>query len=243
MKENKYDDPVFFNRYSKMLRSEKGLQGAGEWHVLQKMLPEFTGKRVLDLGCGFGWHCRYAIENGAAAVIGVDISRKMIERAREINSLAGIEYIVSPVEELEFGEGEFDIVVSSLTFHYLESFDDIAQRVYRWLTAGGAFVFSVEHPVFTAYGSQDWIYGENGRKLHWPVDRYFTEGRREAVFLGEKVVKYHKTLTTYLNGLLENGFIIKEVIEPEPDAEMLEEIPDMKEELRRPMMLLVSAVK
>ena len=63
MKENKYDDEKFFHQYSQMSRSVDGLKGAGEWHVLQKMLPDFQGKRVLDLGCGFGWHCQYAIEH------------------------------------------------------------------------------------------------------------------------------------------------------------------------------------
>ncbi len=74
MKENKYDNPSFFDQYEKMLRSQLGLEGAGEWHALKTMLPDFKGKKVLDLGCGFGWHCRYAIENGAASVVGIDLS-------------------------------------------------------------------------------------------------------------------------------------------------------------------------
>lgn len=45
------------------------------------MLPYFQGKRVLDLGCGFGWHCVYAIEQGAASALGIDISEKMLEEA------------------------------------------------------------------------------------------------------------------------------------------------------------------
>lgn len=73
MKENKYDDDRFFSQYAQMSRSVEGLQGAGEWHILQKMLPDFTDKRVLDLGCGFGWHCIYAIEHGAKCVTGIDI--------------------------------------------------------------------------------------------------------------------------------------------------------------------------
>ena len=52
----------FFEKYSQMDRSKKGLDGAGEWHVLKQMLPDFRGKRILDLGCGFGWHCEYAIK-------------------------------------------------------------------------------------------------------------------------------------------------------------------------------------
>ena len=243
MKENKYDNPEFFRQYSKMQRSVKGLQGAGEWHVLKEMLPAFNGKRVLDLGCGFGWHCRYAVEEGAKSVIGIDISEKMLEVAQQINNLPQIQYIRMPVEDIDYPADSFDVVISSLTFHYIQSFEQMCAKVNKCLATGGSFVFSVEHPVFTAYGNQDWYYDEKGNRLHWPVDRYFSEGRREAVFLGEKIVKYHKTLSTYLNGLLKNGFEIKEIIEPQPSEDMLKEYTEIQDELRRPMMLLISAVK
>lgn len=85
MKENKYDNETFFEQYSQMSRSINGLKGAGEWHVLKQMLPDFTNKRVLDLGCGFGWHCEYAVEHGAKAVVGIDISKKCWKKhAKEI---------------------------------------------------------------------------------------------------------------------------------------------------------------
>ena len=100
----------------------------------------------------------------------------------------------------------------------------------------------MEHPVFTAYGNQDWYYDESGNILHFPVDRYYYEGEREAVFLGERVIKYHRTLTTYLTVLLENGFELRHIIEPQPPEEMMD-LPGMKDEMRRPMMLLVGAVK
>lgn len=243
MKENKYDDNNFFSQYSKMTRSVEGLKGAGEWHILQKMLPDFTGKRVLDLGCGFGWHCIYAVEHGAAFVTGIDISEKMLEEARKRNSSPLIEYKCMAIEDFNFQPNSYDIVISSLTFHYLESFDNICCKINTALTIGGYFVFSVEHPIFTAYGNQDWYYDQIGNRIHWPVDQYFIEGKRTAIFLGEEITKYHKTLTTYINGLLQNGFEICELIEPQPDSTMLESIPGMKDELRRPMMLLISARK
>ncbi|HCA07476.1 class I SAM-dependent methyltransferase [Chryseobacterium sp.] len=243
MKENKYDNSSFFEQYEKMLRSQKGLEGAGEWPALKKMLPDFTGKDVLDLGCGFGWHCRYAIEKGAKSVIGVDLSEKMLDKAKQINNLDGIEYVRKALEDLEFLSEKFDVVLSSLTFHYVESLDTLIHHIYQWLKPGGHFVFSVEHPVFTAQGKQDWMYGENNEKLHWPVDRYFLEGKRDTTFLGENVIKYHRTLSSYLNTLLKQGFKINELIEPEPSEEMLKEFSDMKDELRRPMMLLISAEK
>lgn len=242
MKENKYDDEQFFEKYSQMLRSQKGLTGAGEWSELQKLLPDFEGRTVLDLGCGYGWHCKYAAEHGAAAVLGTDISRKMLEKARQINAAPQIEYRCGAMEDLRFTDASFDVVLSSLAFHYVRDFTPLVQRISGWLRSGGSFVFSVEHPVFTAYGTQGWFYDKNGKILHFPVDNYYYEGIREAVFLGEKVTKYHRTLTTYLDTLLQNGFLLRHVVEPQPPAEMLH-LEGMKDEMRRPMMLLVSAVK
>lgn len=242
MKQNKYDDEVFFEKYSKMDRSVKGLAGAGEWETLKRLLPDFKDKRVLDLGCGYGWHCQYAIENGAREVVGVDISSKMLETAKEKTD-SGITYLHMPIEDTAFQENTFDIVISSLAFHYIESFEEIVKKVSNYLIPGGAFVFSAEHPVFTAYGSQDWYYDEKGNILHFPVDNYFLEGERSADFLGEKVIKYHKTLTTYLNGLLQGGFELVEIVEPQPSEYLLRTVGGMKDELRRPMMLIISAKK
>lgn len=181
-----------------MERSKKGLEGAGEWYELKKLIPDLEGKRILDLGCA--------------------------------------------MEDLEFPPASFDVVISSLAFHYVENFDDMIKKIKSWLKPGGTLVFSTEHPVFTAYGTQDWYYDDDGKILHFPVDNYYYEGKREAVFLGEKVIKYHRTLTTYINSLIEAGFSIQHVIEPQPPAAMME-LPGMPDEMRRPMMLLVSAKK
>lgn len=244
MKENKYDNDVFFEKYSQMDRSKKGLDGAGEWENLKKILPDFENKRVLDLGCGYGWHCVYAAENGASHVVGVDISEKMLKVAKEKTAFTDkVEYVCAAMEDIDFQNESFDIVISSLALHYAKSFEDIVKKMEQYLTQGGIFVFSVEHPIFTAYGSQDWFYDQDGTILHFPVDNYFYEGERKANFLGEEVTKYHKTLTTYLNGLLQNGFEILDIVEPKPSQKLIEEVEGMKNELRRPMMLLISARK
>ena len=242
MKENPYDDPTFFQKYGQMSRSLHGLAGAGEWHELKKLLPSFSGKRVLDLGCGYGWHCAYAAQHGASYVLGTDLSERMLETARQKNTAPGIEYRRAAMEDLDVPSESFDLVFSSLAFHYVQDFTSLVRRIVQWLVPGGALVFSVEHPVFTAYGSQDWYYGPGGEILHFPVDHYFCEGPRDAIFLGEHVTKYHRTLTTYWNTLTESGFQVRRIVEPQPSEDMLD-LPGMRDELRRPMMLLVSAEK
>lgn len=105
---------------------------------------------------------------------------------------------------------------------------------------GGSFIFSIEHPIFTSNGLEDWEYNDDGSIKCWPIDNYFYERKIATNFLNCNVIKYHKTLTTIINGLIENGFKICKVIEPMPEENMLEK---MKDELRRPMMLIISAIK
>ncbi len=127
----------------------------------------------------------------------------------------------------------FDIVISSLAFHYIPSFEDVLCKVSKCLVNGGDFIFSVEHPIFTAQGPQDWYYDNSGNRLHWPVDQYFNEGVRKAVFLGEEIVKYHKTITTYINNLIKAGFEITGLVEPQPAEELLNTIPEMSDETQK----------
>ena len=177
-------------------------------------------------------------------MLGTDISHKMLQKAQEINSAPQIQYQCTAMEDLQFPPETFDIVLSSLAFHYVKDFGPLVENIARWLKKGGHLVFSVEHPVFTAQGSQEWHCDAQGNHLHWPVDSYFSEGVRKAGFLGEEVMKYHKTLTAYVNGLLQNGFELLELVEPQPEPGLLEAYPEiMRDELRRPMMLLVSARK
>jgi SAM-dependent methyltransferase len=243
MQQNKYDDPEFFERYSQMLRSAEGLDAAGEWPAFRALLPEFAGKSVLDLGCGFGWHCRYARAQGARQVIGVDASQKMLARAIADTNDPGIEYKQSAIEDAEFESGQFDLVLSSLAFHYLEIFDVLCRKIFNWLAAGGSFVFSVEHPMFTALAAQEWCLGPAGERRHWPVDDYQDEGIRHTNWMAGDVVKYHRTTASYVNNLIDCGFGIARLVEPSLAPERLARRPEWNDENRRPMFLLISAVK
>ena len=82
-KQNIYDNETFFEGYKKIRENEANANNVFEIPALFSLLPNLKGKSVLDLGCGFGEHCKGFIKKGAAKVVGVDISEKMLEVARE----------------------------------------------------------------------------------------------------------------------------------------------------------------
>ena len=242
MNNNIYDTEKFFDEYAKMSRSREGLAEAGEWHQFRKMFPDLTGFKVLDLGCGYGWHCKYAAEQGAESVLGIDLSEKMIREAEKRNADARITYRICGLEEYEYPAGIYDCVISNLALHYIEDLDSVYRNICRTLKPGGTFLLNMEHPVFTAGVNEDWIYNEEGTPRYWPIDDYYYPGERATLFLGERVKKYHHTLTQILMGLINSGFELKAVEEAVPDPDMMD-VPGMRDEMRRPMMLLVKAVK
>lgn len=232
---NSYDDEAFFNRYARMDRSKGGLEFAGEWRQLEPLFPELEGRTVLDLGCGYGWHCKYAADHGAAQVLGIDLSERMLAAARERNADEKIRYRLCAIEEYEYPQCAWDLVVSNLALHYVADLDGVFRNIHKTLKRGGTFLLNMEHPVFTAGVNQE--FAADGT---WPVADYYCPGERKTNFLGCEITKQHHTLTQILMGLLGCGFRIEAVEEAAPPEQWREQMPW---EMQRPMMLLVKARK
>lgn len=239
---NIYDDKHFFDQYAQMSRSQQGLNGAGEWHQLRPLFPSLQDADVLDLGCGYGWHCRYAAEQGARSVLGLDLSQRMLDKARELTSNARITYRLCDLTAYAYPSEAYDLVVSNLALHYVADLAALFRKIHTTLRPGGTFLFNMEHPVFTAGVHQDWVYDMDGKPLYWPVDDYFHAGERVTNFLGCEVRKQHHTLTQLMAALLGAGFTLDALVEAEPPQEMMH-LPGMEDEMRRPMMLLIRAAK
>lgn len=120
-----------------------------------------------------------------------------------------------------------------MTFHYINDLGKVFQMIMSALREEGSFIFSIEHPIFTAEGSQNWVKTEDG-KIVWPVDTYFKDGERQSEFLGHTITKVHRSLTTLVKLLKDPGFILDNIVEPTPELKYLESMPD---EWRRPMMI------
>jgi SAM-dependent methyltransferase len=240
MAQNIYDNEEFFAAYSRLRRSVEGLDGAPEWPALRALLPDLRGCRVLDLGCGFGWFCRWARQAGAAHVLGIDVSEKMLARGRASTVDPGTTYSRVDMEHLELSAGSFDLVYSSLALHYVENLGRLMSEVYRSLIPGGSLVFSVEHPIFSATTWSQWLLDAAGRKI-WPVEGYLDEGPRSTDWLAKNVIKQHRTIATYINTLIQIGFVISHVEEWGPTAAQIAQQPNWADERQRPPFLIVAA--
>jgi SAM-dependent methyltransferase len=242
MTQNIYDDEEFFAGYSRLGRSVEGLDGAAEWPALRAMLPDMHRLKVLDLGCGFGWFCRWARQQGAAQVLGVDVSQRMLARAAANTQDAAITCTRADLESFEPASASFDLAYSSLALHYIADLERLLSHVYQSLLPGGSFVFSVEHPMYTAPADPRWSADPTGRKS-WPINGYLCEGPRSTDWLTQGVIKQHRTLATYVNLLLRIGFALRRIEEWGPTDEQIASRPELADERERPTFLLISAAR
>lgn len=241
MTQNIYDDPGFFAGYSRLRRSVEGLDGMPEWPSMRALLPRsLAGFDVVDLGCGFGWFCRWAAGQGASRVLGVDVSERMLERATGMTRQEQVVYRRADLETLDLPERAFDLAWSALAFHYVADLERLLATVHGALVPGGRLVFSMEHPILTAPRRPGWLTDAGGRRT-WPVDGYQEEGARVTDWLAEGVVKQHRTLGTVLNLLIRVGFSIRHVEEWGPTPAQVAERPELAEERERPMFMIVAA--
>ena len=242
--QNIYDNKTFFEGYKKLRENEVNANNLFEIPALFSMMPDLKDKTILDLGCGFGEHCKRFVESGAKKVIGIDISEKMLEIARQENADSKITYINMPMENISKLNDKFDIVISSLAFHYVEDFSGVVKNIFDLLNEKGIFLFSQENPLCTCFsGGNRWTKDENGNKLYINLSNYGIEGERESTWFVDNVKKYHRTFSSIINTLIETGFTIEKMIEPLPTEDLLKKYPDYKDLFHKPDFLLVKVRK
>ena len=240
--QNIYDDPEFLAGYVSLDRQVRGLDGAPEWPTLRSMLPDVDGKRVMDLGCGFGWFSRWAEQHGAASVRGVDVSSSMLERARAETTADTIEYERVDLDLLELDPDSTDLVFSSLALHYVRDLRRLLCTVAGSMTPGASMVFSVEHPIYSAPSTQQFESSATGDRI-WPLDNYLVEGRRVRKWFVDGVIKEHRTVATYVNSVIDAGLVLEGIDEWGRTAEEAEARPELTDDRHRPWFLLLGATK
>jgi SAM-dependent methyltransferase len=196
------------------------------------LLPCVKGKKVLDAGCAAGWYSEWLVDQGAD-VIALDFSLNMVEMAkRRVGHKA--EVVRADLNEpLSFiADESLDIVLSSLTLHYLKDWNVVMGEFSRVLKQSGYLVFSVHHPFrdFTYFNRENYFLTEL-LEDEWETNK----GKVTVEF-------YRRPLSKIISAVIEAGFTIEEVTEPMPTEKFKELHPDVYKILtRKPHFLFVRA--
>lgn len=232
--QNVYDDPAFFDGYQAMRSASGGFNEALEQPAMRALLPAVSGLDVVDLGCGDGGLSRDLAAAGAASVLAVDPSARMLELARARTSESQVRFEQAFAEQLELPPACADVVVSSLAVHYVADLPALLAAIASWLRPGGTFLASMEHPIVTA---------APGRAVEsgWVVADYVDEGPRRTRWYVDGVVKYHRTAASIVTAVLGTGLTLTALAEPAPTPSVVRERPDLLVHRQRPALLLVRA--
>lgn len=224
-----YDDPELAAVYARVT-SANTMNAAYERPAVREVLGDVASLDVLDAGCAAGEHAEWLVRSGAR-VTALDASAAMVRLAA--GRLGESAHVVRADlgEPLPFEDGGFDLILSSLTLHYLADWLPALREFARVLRRGGRLVFSTHHPLLTI---------EDGAEYHTVhlVDDAFTDFAPEPI----PVRFYHRSLERIVADVLAAGFTLRALHEPGPSPLTEERDPAMAARLRtRPWFLIVEA--
>ncbi len=198
------------------------------------LMPDMTGKSVLDAACGPGKYAEILLAQGAD-ITGFDISPRMIELAKERNNGVGRFFVHDFSEPLDMLENEsFDIVLCALAMHYLPDWTMTIKEFYRVLKPKGLLVMSTEHPFF------EFNYFKSTQYFEIEPVKCTWGGFGKPI----EVNSYRRPLSECITPLTDNGFYIDKLIEPKPVAEFQKYDPKHFKELNEfPAFMCIRAVK
>jgi len=245
-------------------RDERSGDAGDLWHralidpTLLRVVGGVRGLRVLEIACGNGYLARRLAKDGARTVVGIDLSRPMIERARarERADPVGVRFRRGDASRMPaFPDGSFDVVVANMALMDIEDGSGAVREVARVLAPGGRFVFSISHPCFDTDDRSMWLV-ERGiapdgtyADVVWRKVRGYRDESKRAVpwaVPGRAPVRtdaFHRTLSTYSRYLRDAGLAIATIEEPSPLPEMLEGSPQGRYIAEIPLHLVVEAIR
>lgn len=243
---NVYDNKEFFNYYENLRNDEINANNLIEIPIMKRILPNLRNKTILDLGCGSGDMDAFFIQNGAKRVVATDISKNMIDEAKKKYNIKEIEFKKIKMESINKINEKFDIVYSSLAFHYIKDFNKLIKSIYNLLKPNGILVFSQESPltsapIFLNKDDQKKVY--IGKKRYSLLSDYCNEGERNNYWSGIQVTKYHRTYNTLFTTLLKNKFEILLSLDSYADENAIRLCEKYKHQIDKPYFVFFKAKK
>ena len=199
---------------------------------LLNLIGPCQGKAILDAACGPGKYAEELMSRGAI-VTGFDISPEMIKMAKLRNKDQGTFFEHDLEEPLHhIADQTYDIIVCALALHYIEDWNQTIQEFHRVLKPNGRLVISIEHP-FYEYN-------------YFKSEVYFEVEKVSCTWKGfgkpTTMHSFRRPLGDCIAPLVNNGFLIDQLVEPKPVKEFEKRDPRYFAELNKfPAFISISA--
>ena len=219
--------------YDDLIRAGSGPHETAVRCLLGLLPPSLNGQSVVDVACGQGLATRALAAAGAARVVGVDSSPRMVALAQRHDSPPGgsVEYVVDDAQTLSsLGSGSFDGATCQLALMDIPDLDATLASVVRVVRPGGWFAFVIGHPCFLMPDARPTAGDDDGRPAlvvrGYFDERFWRSPNPQGV---RRAGNHHRTLTTYLNALARAGLTVEEVAEPMATGRLAAERPLYRE--------------
>ena len=206
-----------------------------------EMLPDVEGLKGLDIGCGEGHNTRLLTEAGAN-MAAIDISGVFLQYANEIQPEGReISYSNASAVELPFKAGEFDFTTGVMSFMDIPEIGLVLKEAFRVLKPGGFLQFSITHPCFDTPHRVK-LHNPDGTTKAYEIGGYFKVLDGDFLELNKpgsigfklgfpaiQLPQFNRTLSQWVNAILDTGFIIEKMNEPSPSDEIAERYPHVQD--------------
>ena len=221
------------------------------------LLPPVDGLLGLDIGCGEGWNTRELVRLGAR-MNAIDVAPTFVRHAREAERAEplGIAYLVADATDLPFASGSFDFATAFMSMMDMANHGAALREAARILRPGGFLQFSILHPCFVPPHRRV-LREPDGTTRAIEIGGYFdaTDGRIDTFWLTNvpkeernqtepfRVPRFHRTLSGWVDLLVEAGLVIERFGEPRVSADVAKAEPTLEDTLVAPIFLHIRALK
>ncbi|MEN8699945.1 class I SAM-dependent methyltransferase [Bacillus infantis] len=235
-----YDDEGFFSSYLFRRNRAESPNHTMEEPAFYSLAGSPAGKEILEIGCGDGSYASSLLEAECASYTGIEGSQNMARQAQKRLENSNGTVIHSRIEDYEWEQEKYDLILSRLVLHYIEDLGQVFSHIYSALKPGGRLVISLQHPLLTSSFKS---MGKDVKKEDWIVDDYFLTGKREEPWIGGLVVKYHRTVEDYFTLLQQAGLAVEGLKEAVPEERFFKDKSEYERRRRIPLFLLFSCRK